>query len=441
MKSKLFLQCRECNNQIPDFKTWFSNWQKCDKCGGHKVIVHYHSGYEPLKKLVRKGLEPKNIWHYFDYLPLLDKKNIVTFNEGIVPIERWDFIERYAREVLNLDCRIYVQRNDLNPGTGTFKDMAGAVVASALRENRYDNYVVASTGNIATAYSKYLSAARIALYAFIPNNSSVLQEAHIGGYGQTVFRVDGDYEAAKIMAAEFAANHGILLAAGNFDPLRVEAKKTMVYEWLRVLEDFPTVYIQALSGGTGPLGIEKAFMELEPLNLVSQLPRQILVQSGKCAPMAIAWEKARDNNFPEGWQNDYPIIKKPQTNIPTLATGNPKTYPFLSQFVRKTGGDIIAGDESKVIHVARLIAMERAVLVGPAAALPVLGLFQALHSGRIFNGDIVVLNLGEGVLREPDFTQKYITKKPMITKLSECQPVDRNRKISRQWQKIAQLFT
>jgi threonine synthase len=82
---------------------------------------------------------------------------------------------------------------------------------------------------------------------------------------------------------------------------------------LRVMGKTPDVYIQALSGGTGPFAVEKAFADLEGTGLADKLPRLLLAQGDRCAPQAQAWAKAKAENFPEGYEKEYPIIEKPRT--------------------------------------------------------------------------------------------------------------------------------
>ncbi len=438
--TKFILQCQTCQEKIEDFNNWFGYGQQCPQCGSKQVYVEYQQGYENLIKTIRRTETPASLWHYLDYLPLNESEHIVSFSEGIVPIDRWTFIEDYARERHNINCKIYAHRYDLNTATGTFKDMAATVVASVLKENGQKSYVGASTGNIANAYAKYLSAAGILFYAFIPCNSSDAQEAGIASFAQKVFRVAGDYSSAKQLAADFAVKHHMILAAGNFDPMRIEAKKTMVYEWLRQLDEFPTVYIQALSGGTGPLGIAKAYHELKPLEVFSAIPRQILVQSDKCAPMAMAWETAKAQNFPAGWEKNYPVIENPETAIPTLSTGNPKTYPVLAPFVKETCGEIIACDENKAVDVGRLIAAETAVLTGPAAALPIGGIFRSLQEGHIKDGDVVLVNVGENMGRSPDFLTRFVDNETPVHNLNDCKIFDRKQYIQELWERIYHLY-
>ena len=223
---KFCLICKQCQVKVPDFLAWFSSGQKCPECGAIDVDVEYSKGLGGFKGSLNGSAGARaGMWRYFDFLPLHDPQNIVSCGEGVVPIDRWTFFEDLARKKFNIHCQIYAHRQDNNFATGTFKDLAGSVVASVLKENGVKQYVVASTGNIGVACARYLSDANITLYAFIPENSSRSQEAEIACFGQKVFRVKGDYSMAKQLAAEFASKHKILLAAGNFDPMRIEAKK------------------------------------------------------------------------------------------------------------------------------------------------------------------------------------------------------------------------
>ena len=439
--NKFYLKCTLCGSTIGGFHSWFSHGQRCPECGSNQSDVIYTQDMARIKKIVvNKHQSRSGLWHYFEFLPLNEKKNIVSCGEGSVQIDRWAFLERYAKERYHIDCKVYAHRHDNNFATGTFKDLAGSMVASVLKENGRKSYVVASTGNVGVAYSRYLTGAGINLQVFIPQNSSKAQEAEIGCFGQKVFRVKGDYTRAKELAREFSQKYDILLAAGNYDPMRIEAKKVMVYEWLRYMDDFPTVYIQGLSGGTGPLAIAKACRELAPLHLVSKMPRFLLAQSDKCSPMADAWKTAKAEGFPDGWENSFPIYTNPQTMIPTLATGYPTTYPVLSKLVRESDGEIIAFPEEESISVARLVAYESAVRMGPAAAIAVGGFFFSLHNGSIRNGDIVMINCGEGMRRSPAFMEKLIYTGSDVSTIDECQPTDRRIYGKMVWDSIEQIL-
>ncbi len=435
-QTKYYLVCKKCEHIIPDFGQWFKNMQNCPKCGHKVASVNYNRNISEIKKLIFTDKKPTDLWHYFDFLPLINRKNIITKGEGVIPVEHWEFLERYASEKFNLNIKVHAYRNDLNPATGTFKDVAASVAASVLKEHEIKQYVVASTGNIGSAFSHYLAEAGISLSAFIPQDALMANVAETASYGQRIFRVTGDYSEAKKVAAEFSRKYNILISGGNHDPMRVEGKKTMVFEWLRQMGDLPTVYIQALSGGTGPIAIDKALEDLKEIDIIKTTPRYLLVQPDKCAPMAHAWQKAKKDNFPEGFENEYPIYLSPQTAVPTLATGNPATYPTMAELVKKSGGDIIEFKEEDIIDVARLIAIETNIRIGPASTIAAGGFFQALQNGNIKEGDVILINIGEGVRRATSFMQDMIYTMEEVKSVDECKVPDREKFRKEVWKKF-----
>ena len=441
MNKKYYLKCKKCGHIIEDFSIWFDNNQKCDKCGSNWATVHYYEPIDKIKDLISDKNKPDSLWTYFDFLPLLDRKNIVTHGEGVIPVDRWQFLENFAKDKFGLNLTVYAYRNDRSPGTGTFKDAAAAVAASILKENGIKEYAIASTGNIATAYSNYLAAAGISLSVFVPNDALKAHEAEVSSYGQRIYRVKGDYAKAKKVAADYAEKHNILLSGGNTDPLRVEAKKTMVFEWLRQIGKLPDVYIQALSGGTGPIAIDKGCNDLAESGLIDKIPRFIMVQPGNCDPMTVAWKKAKKNNFPEGWEEDYPIFDNPVSKIPTLATGNPKTYPIISQLVKKSNGEIISFDEDDMVDVAKLVSYETAVNIGPASTVAVGGFFESLKQGLINDGDSIIINVGEGVKRATELMDEMIYTTKHVNSVDECEPTDRKEFSNDLWAKFNKYIT
>ncbi len=439
--SKFYLECKSCGEKIDDFSDWFAHGQKCPKCGCLQADVQYYEDFSNLVSMVKDpNFKPNSLWDYFNFMPVLNRENIISEGfEGVNRIDNWTFFEAYAKRKYNLNIKVYAHRQDTNYATGTFKDLAGTVVASVLKENKVKNYVGASTGNIGVAYSRYLAAAGISLTLFIPESSTKTQEAEVSTYGQTLYRVKGDYAAAKDMAKKFAQKFNLLLTGGNFDPMRIEAKKTMVYEWLRVLPHFPTVFMQAISGGSGPLGIAKSCKELEHLNVFDKMPRFILPQPHRCAPMAEAWANAKKNNFPEGWAKEYPVYENPETTIVTLATGNPTAYPPLAELVKQSNGEIISCIEEKAMDVTKLVAYETTMRVGPAAAITVVGFLQSLREGTIKDGDVVMLNIGESTWRSPEYVAKLSYSTRFISSVDETELIDREVYRKQLWDAIESI--
>jgi threonine synthase len=420
---KYCLRCDECEKEIAvdSFKPWFWGGQACPQCKSQRASVYYPALEKALPQLIEsRATAPGGMWGYFPFLPVLSEHNVVTGGEGIAKIERWPFLESIAESRYGVTCEVYAHRQDMNPSTGSFKDLAGSVLASVLKESTVKNYVVASTGNIGVAFSRYLASADINLYIFIPENTARFKEAEIGCFGQQVFRVMGNYSAAKSLAQRFAEDNGFVLSSGTFDPVRIEAKKTMAFEWQTVLKKPPTVYIQALSGGTGPLGVLKGCRELKQGGLLDIMPRLILVQTSGCSPMADAWQEAESKSFPDGWEQRFPVYENIPTRITTLATGNPEAYPVLAPAVRESGGAILSYPEPAISHIATVVAIESAVRIGPAAAVGVGGFLTALSKRKIRDKDTVVINIGEGVRREPDFMMEFGFFKREVQEISDC---------------------
>lgn len=399
MKYKLI--CKKCGHEISNFKEWFAHNQQCPQCGSNYVEVQYSGDYHKLNEYFKGN--PKSFWHYFDFLPLENPENVITCNEGAIPIENWDFLEKYAQEKYGIDCHVMVYRNDLNGGTNTFKDVAAAMGAAIMKENGVKEYCIASTGNTATAFSKYLSLAGIKLNVFVPNCVCKDTVEEIRSYGQNLVISTGDYGAAKKEAAEYQKAHNLLISGGNIDPIRVEAKKTMVFEFLRQMGKMPDVYVQAVSGGTGPIAVDKGVREIQSAFPEAKLPKMILVQQDTCDPMVQGWENAEKAGFPNGYEKNFPSIANPQTKVSILSTGTPGMFPIVAPIVRKSGGGFVRVKESELVDYAKIAKRERNVMLGPAAAVCFAGFYQALAEGKIQNGQTVLINTGEGAARAKDF--------------------------------------
>ncbi|MBR1631800.1 MAG: pyridoxal-phosphate dependent enzyme [Paludibacteraceae bacterium] len=401
--NKYELVCHQCGHRTDSFKTWFEADQQCPKCGCQRADIHYNADYSQLRQLFNGT--PENFYHYFDFLPISSRQNIVSFGEGAIPIEEWTFLNDYARKEYGVECRAMVYRNDLNGGTGTFKDIAASLGASVMKENGVNAYCVASTGNTATAFARYLSKAGIPFTVFVPNDATPDSVEAIRQYGQTVVVSEGGYGQAKKEAADFHRDNHVLISTGNIDPIRVEAKRTMVFEYLRQLGQMPDVYVQAVAGGTGPIALDKGVRELQQHLGNVKYPRMILAQQDTCDPMVQAWEKAAANNFPEGYEKDYPSVT-PHTRISILSAGTPGMYPIVAPLVRQSGGSFVRVKESELVSQAQWIKRERNVLLGPASMVCFAGFLEALKQGLIRNGDTVLLNTGEGASRQQWFVKE-----------------------------------
>ena len=184
----------------------------------------------------------------------------------------------------------------------------------------------------------------------------------------------------------------------------------MVFEFLRQMGKMPDVYVQAVAGGTGPIAVEKGVREVEKHYPEVKLPRMLLIQQDTCDPMVQGWENAKQNNFPEGYQNHYPVIDNPQTMVSILSTGNPGMFPVVAPIVKRSGGDFLRVKESELVATARQAYEETHVLLGPAGVVCLAGFLEALRQGQIHNGETVLVNTGEGASRATAFAAQVRAK-------------------------------
>lgn len=397
---KYQIRCKKCGKVIGGFAEWFGLDQRCE-CGSTWAEVEY----EQLPTFPSWPMEVDDYQHlYFDFLPLERRDSIVTLGEGTVPIERWTHLEEAANR-LGVCCQVYVCRNDLNGGSGTFKDISAALAASVLKEHGVKEYCLASTGNAGVAFATYLAKAGVAFSEFAPSFIDPASVEAIRRVGQRVVVSQGGYGDAKLEAAAFHQQNNILISGGNTDPLRIESKRTLVFECLRQMGCLPTVYMQAVAGGTSPLAYEKGFRDLCTMqpHADHRMPRMILVQQDTCDPMVTAWEHAVEASFPDGWEHQYETKKNVRTRIGILTAANPGNYPLVAPLVRSTGGTFLRVNENTLPDYGRIMMHKEKVLMGPASVVCYAGFYEALEKGLIHDGDKVLLNTGESCARSEWF--------------------------------------
>lgn len=252
-----------------------------------------------------------------------------------------------------------------NP-TGTFKDrQAVAIVQRALEEGHRD-IVVASTGNTAAACAAYAVRAGIELWAFLPHRHRHRAfDAHIE-------ITEATYDQTKVVAREFAEERGYFYAAGMD---YVGAMAQIAYEILDDLGRMPDWYVQAVSGGVGPVGVCQGFQER-----TGKMPRVLVAQPDGCAPMVRSVEKGLE---------EVDAIEEHTTYAMTLGTGNPaEAYRFL----RRAGATFMSVSDEETWLAVRAATRREGILMEPAAGVAFAALEKALGMGIVSPDELVVIN-------------------------------------------------
>jgi threonine synthase len=278
--------------------------------------------------------------------------------------------------------------------TGSFKDRQAAVTVAALREAGIAEAVVASTGNVALSYAAYCARVGIQLWAFLTSLVPGAKMQEVAVYGTQVIKVTSTYDDAKQLAAAFAVDRDYYFDRGPMSVASLESMKTLSFEIAEQLAPAlgsaapmvaPDWYLQAVSGGVGPLGVEKGFRELREMGLVDRLPSVGVIQSAGCSPMVRAWRLGERTAEP---------VPSPTTHIFTLSTGNPgRGYTVLRDRLMEGGGGVFeAVSDEEAYSAVRLLAEVEGLSAEPAAGVAFAGLIKLAQDGIIRPDDVVVVN-------------------------------------------------
>ncbi len=372
--NRFSLQCRRCG-RVESFRPQAT----CGSCGSPQLEVQYAPDSTLAASWRRESAE-RSLWRYRDLLPIADARHAVSLGEGGTPLIA---IERLGRQ-LGLGS-LYTKDERQNP-TGSFKDRQGSLALSILHEHGVPEVVVASTGNVALAYAAYGARAGIKVHAFLPSSIPAEKLREVLLYGARTTLVEGTYDATKSAAARFAQAHGLFLDQGFGTVAAVEGMKTLAFEIAEQLGwRAPDWYIQAVSGGMGPVGVAKGFSELQALGLVDKVPAMGLVQVSGCAPMAEAFHGRLRQPLP---------VLEPATAVLPLATGTPgPAYELLFDLLSRDGGTFTTASDAEAWEVMRLLARTEGISVEPATAVTFAGLIKLIESGAIGPNECVVVNV------------------------------------------------
>jgi threonine synthase len=330
-----------------------------------------------------------DLWRYRELLPIHNPNPTLRLGEGGTPLIQ----AANLGNMLGLP-NLYIKDERQGP-TSSFKDRQAAVTIAALKEGGITEMVAASTGNVAISLSAYAARAGIKLWAFVTSLVPEVKMREIALYGSQVVKITGSYDQAKQIAAEFARRRRLYQDMGARTVTAVEAMKTIAFEIAeqysnyrsvsgRSMWETPDWFIQAVSGGMGPLGVYKGFRELKQMGLIERIPRIVPIQADGCAPMVDGWKR--------GLEKAEPVVS-PTTRIETLATGDPgRTYTMLRERVMETNGLFESVSDEDAFRAMHVLAKLEGISVEPAAGVAFAGLFKLARAGIIKPADSVVVN-------------------------------------------------
>jgi threonine synthase len=355
----------------------------CRVCG--KVLFARYDLVGARAVLRRDSLRdrPASLWRYSELLPVRDPAHVVTLGEGMTPLLQTPRLGA----ALGLD-RLLIKEEGLNP-TGSFKARGMAVAVSRARELGIRRVAAPSAGNAGAALAAYAARAGMTAYVFMPDDTPMMplkETAIVGAHGYLVRGLIND--AGKIVRGRDDWFDMSTLK----EPYRAEGKKTMGFEVAEQLDwQLPDAIIYPTGGGTGLVGMWKAFAELEAMGWIgSARPRMYSVQASGCAPIVRAYERGADNA--ELWDGARTIASG--LRVP-IAIGD---YLML-QAIRDSGGSALTVDDDDILATLGQVGRTEGLFVAPEGAAAVAGLRKLVASGQVRRDErVIVFNTGSGLV-------------------------------------------
>jgi len=331
------------------------------------------------------ALREPTLWRYRDVLPVDDPDDRVSLGEGFTPLLP---APRLAAAV-GLP-RLFIKDESGNP-TGSFKARGLCMAVSMAKALGARSVCLPSAGNAGSALAAYAARAGLAAHVFVPKDVGSVFLTETAAYGAEVHTVDGLISDAGRRCAQLASQHGWFECATLKEPYRVEGKKTMGYELAEQLDwKLPDAILYPTGGGTGIVGMWKAFEELETMGFVGPArPRFYAVQAEGCAPIVKAFAEGREDAPP--WEG-----------AATVAHGIrvPKALGdfLILRALRESNGAGVAVSDPELIQGVKDAAASEGIFMAPEGGACVAALRTLRATGQLNPDDtVVIFNTGSGL--------------------------------------------
>jgi threonine synthase len=361
----------------------------CPKDG--RVLAPRYDLAKAAQTLTKEALatRPATMWRYSEILPCRDPEHIVTLGEGWTPLLSGPGLASVA----GLE-NAYAKDESRNP-TGSFKDRGlGAAIARA-RELGVTSVAIPSAGNAAAAMSAFAARAGMEAFVFMPQDTPDAMKAECTAYGAHVFLVHGLINDCGAIIRQQSGPRGWFDVSTLKEPYRAEGKKTLGLELVEQLGwRVPNAIIYPTGGGTGIVGMWKAFAEMEAMGLIGpERPKMVVVQPEGCQPIVHAFQHGE--RHATLWENAHTLA--PGMRVP-IAVGD---YLILDA-VRESGGTCITVTDEEMVEFMPKIAAKTGIWPGPESSATVVAAKKLREQGWLAADDAVVCFFTSGGVKHLD---------------------------------------
>ena len=385
------LECRGCCTQVdPDHAA-----TTCPTCGQTLFAVYDTSRLEARSWWSRLSGREATLWRYRELLPVREASHVTSLGEGFTPL--LDLGELPSAP----GVRVSLKDDGAMP-TGSFKARGMAVAVSRARELGLRELFVPTAGNAGVALAAYAARAGLRARVYLPERTPEPMKRAVRSYGAEVVEIPGTIREAGEAARAREKTRGSFDMSTLREPFRVEGKKTMGFEIIEQTgpDGRPDAILYPTGGGTGLVGMAKAFRELRALGLLERAPRLYAVQPEGCAPVVRALADGTPRVSP--WAD-------PKTVAPGLLVPAPFSSERILEAVRETGGGGVTVSDREILAAMRALATRHGVSASPEAAAPYAALPKLLESGAVRSGERVLLySTGTGLTFSVDELERAL---------------------------------
>lgn len=345
------LECPNCGNTYKhtELHTVCENKNCKSSLYARYHLPQHTSPYEVIQT------EINTMWRYQKVLPISDKQNIISLGEGFTPILEIKNFPEYLR-----DNQVYIKDESGNP-TGSFKARGQSTAISKAKELGVKEASIPSAGNAAGALSAYCAQANIKAHVFVPEETPAIFKNECRLYGANLTEVEGNISACADKAKAASEEHHYFPVFTLKEPYRLEGKKTMGYEIAEQFKwDIPDVIFYPTGGGTGLLGIWKAFEEMETMGWISsKRPRMVTVQSECCDGITQAFHHNEIHSE---------FVDKGFTIANGLRVPKPYADKLILQVLQESKGHALTVNDLEMEAAMKEIASKEGLLIAPEGA-------------------------------------------------------------------------
>ncbi|HEY0676922.1 MAG TPA: threonine synthase [Chitinophagaceae bacterium] len=371
------LECSQCGTGYSP-----AELQTFSTCCTQPLVARYNTRNSLNKSDLNESMT--GMWRYSPMLPVLDERNIVSLGEGMSPILPLKNLgDKYGLP------NLFLKDEGLNP-TGSFKARGLSVAVSKAKELGVETCIIPTAGNAGGAMSAYCALAGMKAIVVMPRHTPDAFKEECRILGADLILVDGLINDCAKEVSRLKNGNNYFDMSTMKEPYRLEGKKTMGYEIAEQFNfDLPDVILYPTGGGTGLIGIWKAFAEMIKLGWIRcKLPRMIAVQAENCKPVV------------EVWNGNIPNAKGYKAK-PSIANGLAVPEPFAMKLIIETmhesNGLPHAVGEQKIIESVKEIAKHEGIFVAPEGGALLAALLDLIQQKLINrNENILLLNTGSG---------------------------------------------